>query len=144
MKISSFLFLFILLTIPAVSQHSASRSTRSNAPKPPILPVIDEGACPFEGCTFREWTVTKETPLYSSWKKERVEIGKLRKGEKIAGLTGVHITWKPDVIRVFEDIPQLSLKRGETFLRYMYRGEGFADIWVHGEWKKSFDCYLYH
>ena len=134
------LSLCFLMTSLANAQQSPQKSAQEDRTKPPVLPVIDEGACPFEGCTFREWTVTKETPLYSSWKKDRIEIGKLQKGEKVAGLTGVHITWKPDVIRVVEDIPELSLKRGETFFRYMYRGEGFADIWVHGEWKKETSC----
>src|SRR5450756_2483486 len=125
------LSLCFLMTSLANAQQSPQKSAQEDRTKPPVLPVIDEGACPFEGCTFREWTVTKETPLYSSWKKDRIEIGKLQKGEKVAGLTGVHITWKPDVIRVVEDIPELSLKRGETFFRYMYRGEGFALSLIH-------------
>jgi hypothetical protein len=134
------LSLCFLVTSLADAQKSPPKSVQEDRSEPPVLPVIDEDACPFEGCTFGEWTVTKETPLYSSWKKDRVETGRLRKGEKVAGLTGVHITEKPDTIRVLKDIPELSLKRGDTFYRYMYRGEGFADIWAHGEWKKETDC----
>jgi hypothetical protein len=84
--------------------------------------------------------VTKETPLYSSWKADRVQIGKLSKDQKVTGLTGVHITKKPDTIRVLVDIPELSLKRGDTVFRYMYRGEGVADIWANGKWMKETDC----
>ena len=134
------LSLCLLATSLAHAQQSPPTSAQEDRTKPPALPVVDEGACPFEGCTFGEWTVTKETLLYSTWKKDRVETGRLQKGEKVAGLTGVHITEKPDTIRVLKDIPELSLKRGDTFYRYMYRGEGFADIWVHGEWKKETDC----
>jgi len=107
---------------------------------PPALPVIDYNACPFEGCTFGEWTVAKDTPLFDSWKPGRAAQGKLSKGEKVTGLTGVHITNKPDAIRVLADIPQLSLKRGDTIFRYMYVGEGFADIWANGKWMKETDC----
>jgi hypothetical protein len=84
--------------------------------------------------------VVKNTPLYSSWEANRVLIGKLPKGEKVKGLTGVHITNKPDTIRMLADFPALSLKRGDTVFRYMYRGEGYADIWANGKWMKETDC----
>jgi hypothetical protein len=137
MQVSRAFFLCLAICCAAVSQQSPSHSDRTN---PPSLPVVDYDACPFEGCTFREWTVTKETPLYSSWKADRVLIGKLSKDEKVTGLTGVHITKKPDTIQVFVDIPELSLKRGDTIFRYMYRGEGSADIWAAGKWMKETDC----
>lgn len=136
MRVASILLLYVSLCAFLIAQNS------STPPKtdPPALPVIDYGACPFEGCTFGEWTVTKETTLFDSWKRGRAAIGKLEKDEKVAGLTGVHITNKPDAIRVLSDIPALSLKRGDTILRYMYRGEGFADIWANGKWFKEADC----
>ena len=64
----------------------------------------------------------------------------LKKGEVVAGLTGLHITYEPDRIRVLKPIPELRLEPGDTIFRYMYRGEGFADIWVKGQWKKEYDC----
>jgi hypothetical protein len=135
---------FALILI--VAGTSAPQQISSNAPQkkvdadPPSLPVIDEGACPFEGCTFGKWTVTKETPLYSSWKEDRTVIGKLTGGETVVGLTGVHITKKPDKIQVLVDMPKLGLRRGEIIFRYMFRGEGFADLWAHGEWMQEADC----
>lgn len=137
MRVASVLFLCLVLCGSVVSQQRPSNPPKAD---PPALPIVDEGACPFEGCTFGEWTVTKDTTLYNSWKADRVPIGKLSKGQKITSLTGVHITNKPDTIRVLADIPELSLKRGDTVLRYMYRGEGFADIWANGRWMKETDC----
>jgi hypothetical protein len=106
----------------------------------PGLPVIDYNACPFEGCTFGKWKVKKESTLYSSWQKGRTELGKLKPGEDVTGLTGVHITRKPDRILVKQSIPDLGLKPGDIVLRYMYLGEGFANIWANGVWHKSEDC----
>jgi hypothetical protein len=140
MKSSSLLLLCLVLVLccPLISQQSSS--PKPSSADPPALPVIDENACPFEGCTFGEWTVTRETILYDSWKASRSQIGKLAKDQKVTGLTGVHITNKPDTIRLTADYPALSLKRGDTIFRYMYRGEGFADIWANGKWIKEADC----
>jgi hypothetical protein len=132
MKLCS-VFLLCLVLRCALAQQSSSKTD------PPALPVIDENACPFEGCTFGEWTVTKDTTLYNSWRPNRSPVGKLTKGEKVTGLTGVYITNKPDTVRVTSDIPALALKRGDTIFRYMYRGEGFADIWANGKWMKEMD-----
>jgi hypothetical protein len=106
----------------------------------PKLPVIDENACPFEGCSFREWTVTKDSTLYSIWRDSRIETGTLKRGDKVTGLTGVHVTRKPDRILVQQPIPELAAKPGDVILRYMYVGEGFANIWAKGNWHKEYDC----
>jgi hypothetical protein len=107
--------------------------------KRPALPVIDMNACPFEGCTFGKWTVIRKSPLYTTWKADRRVIGTLVKGQVVKGITGVHITRKPDVIHVFQAIPELGLKPGDVVLRYMYLGEGYANIWANGRYVKSAD-----
>ena len=132
-------FVLSLCFVFCTSLVSQSPSAPAKADLP-ALPVIDYNACPFEGCTFGEWTVRKDTTLFDSWKPGGVAVGKLTKGEKVTGLTGVHITNRPDTIQVLGDLPQLALKRGDTIFRYMYRGEGFADIWANGQWFKEADC----
>lgn len=106
----------------------------------PSLPVVDDNACPFEGCTFRKWFVARDSTIFSSWKDDRKPVSTLKKGEVVTGLTGVHITYEPDRIKVLKPIPELHLQPGDIILRYMYHGEGFADIWVKGQWKKEYDC----
>jgi len=106
----------------------------------PSLPIIDYNACPFEGCTFGKWIVVRDTAIFSSWKDHRKHVSTLKKGEIVTGLTGVHVTYEPDRIQVVKPIPELRLQAGDIILRYMYRGEGFADIWVSGQWKKEYDC----
>jgi hypothetical protein len=78
--------------------------------------------------------------LYSTWQDSRTETGKLKRGDKVTGLTGVHVTRKPDRILVRQPIPELAAKPGDVILRYMYVGEGFANIWANGNWHKEYDC----
>lgn len=122
----------------------AQQTTETTPAKPrnaePHLPVIDFKACPFEGCTFGKWKVTKASTMYSSWRENRRPMAELKPGDEVTGLTGVHITHKPDRIFVKNAIPDLGLKPGDVVLRYMYLGEGFANVWFNGAWHKSEDC----
>jgi hypothetical protein len=133
---------FLLLTAVAFAQQASDKdSGKVNVSvAEPSLPVIDYQACPFEGCTFGKWKVTKESRIYSSWQQDRTEIGQLKPGEDVTGLTGVHITRKPDRILVKKPILDLGLEPGDVILRYMYLGEGFANVWYKGSWHKEFDC----
>jgi hypothetical protein len=106
----------------------------------PSLPVVDEKACPFEGCRFGKWKALKQSTLYNTWRDHRVEVGRIAKGDVVTGLTGVHLTKKPDTIRLLKKVSGISLEPGGIFYRYMYHGEGFADIWANGQWLKEFDC----
>ena len=106
----------------------------------PALPVIDLDACPFEGCTFGKWKVKKDSTMFSSWRDERTEIARLKAGDDVTGVTGVHITRKPDRILVKQALPELGLTPGDIVLRYMYLGEGFANLWFNGAWHKQQDA----
>jgi hypothetical protein len=129
------LSVFLLLATLALAQQSPAPSGSE-----PTLPVIDYNACPFEGCTFGKWKVTKQSTVYSSWRERRTEIARIKPGDGVLGLTGVHITRRPDRILVKAAIPNMELKPGDVILRYMYLGEGFANIWYNGAWHKESDC----
>ena len=137
-------FLIALLfcgCLSGLSQNPASaQKQEASRREAPPLPVVDLNACPFEGCTFGKWTVIKKSVLYTSWKSDRTVTGNLLKGEIVVGITGVHVTSKPDRIRVVQQIPDLGLKPGDIILRYMYQGEGFANIWANGKYMESTDC----
>ena len=130
---------FILIFFAPVLATEQAPSAKPTTHEPP-LPVIDDKACPFEGCTFGKWLVVRDTTIFSTWKDERRPLTTLRKGDVVTALTGVHITYEPDRVKVFQPIPELHLQPGDVILRYMYHGEGFADIWVKGQWKKQYDC----
>jgi hypothetical protein len=128
--------LLLCLPLLATAQVPAAKTA---LPEPP-LPVIDYKACPFEGCTFGKWLMVRDDTIFSTWKGDRKPIATLKKGDVVTGLTGVHITYEPDHVKIFKSMPELHLQPGDMILRYMYHGEGYADIWVKGQWKKDYEC----
>src|ERR1051326_9060917 len=81
--------------------------------KRPDLPFFDWNACPFEGCTYRQWTAQKTVVVYDTSKQGRRAIARVASGDKVVATTGVVITFKPGVIRVDRDLSDQNLKRGE-------------------------------
>jgi hypothetical protein len=132
--------MLLLLRMSAAQQPTiASPENKELKVHEPTLPVIYEKACPFEGCTFRNWTVKTESTMYSSWHDKRSAVATLKAGEKVIGLTGVLVTRRPDRFLVKLPIPYLSLKVGDVILQYAEWGEGTADLWANEVWYKSFD-----
>jgi hypothetical protein len=109
------------------------------AVSPPVLPYVEQGVCPFEGCQYATWTALKEATVYDRWQEGRHAIASVAPKEKVTGLTGVVITFKPGVIRVDRDLPEQKLKRGDTILTYSYQGEGFSVVWVNGKLEHDYD-----
>jgi hypothetical protein len=105
----------------------------------PALPFYDWKACPFEGCTYGRWTTRKPVIVYDTWAAKRRASGRLAVGDRVDGLTGVVITFKPGVIRMDRDLPSEGLKRGDTILTYANRGEGFFAVWFKGKYYSEFD-----
>jgi hypothetical protein len=105
----------------------------------PALPFVDLKACPFEGCVYRQWTARKPVAVYDTWKQERRQVAQIATGDKVIGMTGLVITFKPGLIRMDRDLPEQGLKRGDTILTYSYRGEGFSAVWFKGHYDPEFD-----
>src|SRR5262249_31313809 len=93
------------------------------APRPE-LPYFDWDACPFEGCAYKQWTAKEAIPVYDTWKGDRRKIESLKAGDKVMGVTGVVITYRPGRIRIDKDRPEDKLKRGDIVWTYTYQGEG--------------------
>ena len=51
------------------------------------LPFRDVGACPFECCTYREWTANKPTVLLKNMRTIRLLFSKLKKAKRLRQLT---------------------------------------------------------
>jgi hypothetical protein len=112
----------------------AQEGAKIPMPHPPDLPRVDENACPFEGCQFGRWIALRQVELYDTWRSSRKPLRRIQMGDTATAITGVHVTYKPDQIRIMKPIPGLKLQPGDTMLRYMYCGEGAADIWAKGTW----------
>jgi len=116
--------LSLLIATPAVlSQNS----------RPPI-PFVDKGACPFECCTYRDWTVDKPTAVRSGMSDSSAVSFRLKKGERVKGLTGVVITSQPGEVRVLKrtKIGKITAGPGDRLYLLTYIGEGFHRVWYRG------------
>lgn len=123
-----------------VTSPTTTPGSRSYVIRPaPSLPFLDWKACPFEGCTYREWTAVSAAEVFDTWKQSGKRIATLPAKAMVTGISGVVITYKPGVIRMNEDLPQDNLRRGDTILTYTYRGEGFSAVWFKGRFYSSYD-----
>jgi hypothetical protein len=120
-------------------QDPAANVGQSKVMAAPALPYYDWKACPFEGCTYREWTALKSTVVFETWNKKSRQVARISMKEKVTGITGGVITFRPGTIRMERDLPEDGLKRGDIVLTYSYRGEGFSAVWFKGRYYPEFD-----
>jgi len=133
MKVKYILFLIIGLFF---SSNSFAQS--------PKVPYKDAGACPFECCLYREWTVKKDTIIYKQMSEKSAVAFKVKRREKVTGVTGVVITNKAGTVKVLKnyvatedskniDGKKFSIKSGEIFYVLTSLGEGFHRLWYKGK-----------
>jgi hypothetical protein len=125
----SYAFGLVALLLIASPLTAAQLRVHSSLTPPP-LPFFEWKACPFEGCTYREWKAIEAVPLYTTWKKSRTQVRALAAGEKVVALTGVVITYQPGVVRMDRDFEEL--KRGDRVLTYASHGVGEITAWYKG------------
>ncbi len=97
-----------------------------NSSVPPAL-YEDKGACPFEGCVYREWTANREVLLYD--RPDGKQVGSLKTGDRVKGITGIVYTVPNKVEVVF---PHGDFDAGDVFYTLTYLGEGFSKVWFRG------------
>jgi hypothetical protein len=124
---------------PMFCQESVTEPGGSTAMEAPALPHFDWDVCPFETCVYREWTARSAVFVYDTWDEKRQPVARLAVGDKVTGVTGVVITFRPGTIRVDRDLPDEGFKRGDTILTYVDRGEGFSAVWFKGRYHPDFD-----
>ncbi len=121
-KLLTFAFLFTA-TIAAYGQNSRPR-----------VPFVDNGACPFECCTYRSWTVDKDTTVRTAMRDGASVAFRLKKGERVRGLTGTVITTQAGEVRTLKKtkLGNVTVNPGQTLYLLTYLGEGFHKIWYRG------------
>ncbi len=102
------------------------------------LPFEDEGACPFECCTYREWNAIENTRIYKTRDEKSEIIFTAGKGEKVKGLTGIVVTIKPGRALIKKPVAlgmddQVTIPAGETLDVLHYEGEGIFKFWFRGK-----------
>ena len=124
-----------LIIITLLLGHGTAKGG-SEKPVPP-LPYYNWGACPFECCTYREWSSNAPTHVLSWKNKNAPVVFELQKGEKVQGVTGVVITTRPGEAEVLKTTQlgeqKLKVVPGEVVYILHYEGEGFFKFWVRGQ-----------
>lgn len=119
----------------------------TRAQERPPEPYDNWGVCPFECCTYREWTAEADIPVYASRNEQSAVLFRLRRDEQVRALTGVVVTEKAGALRIDTPVrdgyiqgsedPQLSLKAGEFIYLLAPLGEGSYLFWYHGKTYRS-------
>ena len=120
-----------------LSSLVAGSTTTAQDIKPPI-PYLDRGACPFECCTYRRWTVEKDTVVYTQRSTTSAVAFRVKKGEHVTGVTGVVMTVKPGkvIVKKAKTIGEESkarVKPGDILYSLHYAGEGIYKVWFRGK-----------
>ncbi len=103
----------------------------------PVIPMestnetlIDKEACPFECCTYRTWSVEKETELLGKPVIGSETTASLKPGMKVEAITGeVHIT--AGIFLVEKKFS--SYKPGDILQVFTYLGEGHFKVRFNGQ-----------
>jgi len=89
---------------------------------------IDKGACPFECCSYRQWSVLADTVLYDHANGAR-PIAKLAKGQSVTAVTGeVHLV--PTPMKVVFAHGRFHV--GDQAYLLTNEGEGVMKVWMDG------------
>lgn len=112
---------------------------KAQAPVTPPVPFEDVGACPFEGCVYREWKARTTVQVRGAWRADAPVVFRLRAGESVTALTGVVVTVRAGRVRF--DEPQRLMTSGgpidvlpeHTLYLLTYQGEGFTKVWFNGK-----------
>jgi hypothetical protein len=116
--------------VPGLTMCSLAFAGDAASDKPPDR-YVDAGACPFECCTNRRWTVRDSVRLLDQPNGTRV-VGTAHNGETVRGLTGEVIS-TPVAVKADREIPDTPIKPGDTFYVLHYEGEGVWKIWFRGK-----------
>jgi hypothetical protein len=93
---------------------------------PPVY--IDKGACPFECCTYRQWSVLDDTVLFDKAEGTR-PVAKLSKGASVTAVTGeVHLV--PTPMKVVFAHGRFHV--GDQAYLLTNEGEGVMKVWMNG------------
>jgi hypothetical protein len=115
--------------------HGESKVTAA-----PALPFYHWGACPYERCVYGgPWAANRSVTVYDTWRQGRRPVAQIAAGDKVTGITGVVITFKPGLIMMDRDLPDKDLRRGDTVRTYGDYSEGFSAVWFKGRYFSEFD-----
>src|SRR5579864_2318613 len=134
--------LLVLTTTPV---NGVARQSVARAGDAPPMPFEDRGACPFEGCVYREWTTRAPVVVHRDRQVGAPRIFRLQVRETVAAITGVVVTLKAGRVQFREprDLStasgRLHIEPGQTLFLLTYQGEGFTKAWFNGQYYTDVD-----
>ncbi len=124
---------------------SVSFPTAGQRPDGPAMPIVDVGACPFEGCHYGQWATNDGVAIRRSRSARSPVVLHLIKGEQVTALTGVVVIVRPGRVEFKEptDLAStdgtIAARPGDTLYLLAYIGEGFTNAWFKGRLYREVD-----
>jgi hypothetical protein len=100
----------------------------------PRLPFTDDGACPFEGCQYGEWTAGERVVARRDANIGSPVVFAIRSGEKIKALNGKVITRQFGIVKMLKPVvfDEVEVPAGAVLYLLHEEGEGYCLFWYHG------------
>lgn len=111
----------------------------------PPIPFEDLGACPFEGCVYRDWTARQVVTVHETRRPGAPVVYRLQPGDVATALTGVVITVKPGraqvrtPTRIVTSDGEIAIGPGRTLFLLTPLGEGYMKVWFNGRYYRDAD-----
>jgi hypothetical protein len=89
----------------------------------------------FECCTYRTWTVERDTRILADRSDTAALAFRVRRGTKVEGLTGVVVTTRLGRLAVRRETTlddKVLIKPTDSVYVLRYVGEGYWKFWVRG------------
>jgi len=106
----------------------------ATAGAPPPAFHVEPGACPFECCVYRTWTVRAETPIHARPDATAPVVGHLKAGTTVQAITG-EVHSRP--VRFVVRRPHAGWAAGDSLWVYGYLGEGHFTVWRDGAMREE-------
>jgi hypothetical protein len=100
------------------------------------VPFESDGACPFECCAYRRWTVEDATGIRSGRDRSAPAAFTVAQGEQVDALTGVVVVSRPGRARAARDVTIEGLgdlRAGDEVSVLHPLGEGYWLVWRDGK-----------
>ena len=135
----------VLLLAPVAAQAQGAPPAQL-----PALPFVDKGACPGEGCVYRDWKVKTRVVTYETWMSGAPvrEVFATNPGETVTAMTGVVLVTSAGRAQIRRQITipalisdqfprqrpseRVSVVPGTVVYLLTSHGEGFFTAWVNG------------
>jgi hypothetical protein len=137
MAIGTWAVCLLVLWATTLSSGAHMVAQRDQSPGPTI-PFEDVGACPFEGCVYRDWIAKGPVTVLADRRADAPIAFFLKKGDHAEAITGIVVTVKPGRVQFRKAVDlwttagTLRVEPGETLYLLTYHGEGATTAWFKG------------